>query len=163
MNVILSADKNWAIGFKNQLLTRIPADMKQFRAKTEGAVVVMGRKTLNSLPGGRPLGDRTNIVLTKNPNLKVPGGIVVHSVAQLLEVLQDYENQEVYVIGGGKIYQLLLPYCDTAYITKIDRAFQADTYFPNLDESDEWKQVSVSEEQTYFDLEYAYIQYQRVK
>ena len=139
MNVIVAADKNWGIGKDNKLLVSIPSDMKFFRTQTTGKVVVMGRKTLESFPNGMPLKNRTNIVLTRNPDYEVKGGVVVHSVEELLEVLKPYEEEDIYVIGGDSIYRLLLPYCRTAHVTKIDFAFEADTYFPNLDEDGSWE------------------------
>lgn len=160
MKAILSADKNWGIGCQNKLLIQIPSDMKFFREKTAGRTVVMGRKTLESLPGGQPLKNRRNIVLTKNPEFTVRGAEVVHSAEELREVLDD--EGEVYVIGGGAIYELLLPYCDTVYVTKIDFAYQADTFFPNLDESPEWRLAEESEEQTCFDIEFTFRTYRRV-
>ena len=156
MNAIAAVDANWAIGNKNRLLTSIPADMKFFREKTMGHVVVMGRKTLESFPNGLPLKNRVNIVLTANRSYKVKDAIIVHTKEELLEELKKYDSNELYVIGGGSIYEMLIPYCDTAYITKIDHAYAADTYFPNLDQMDEWEMTEVSEEQTCFDLEYVF-------
>lgn len=161
MNAIAAVDANWAIGNKNRLLTSIPADMKFFREKTMGHVVVMGRKTLESFPNGRPLKNRVNIVLTANRSYKVKDAIIVHTKEELLEELKKYDSNELYVIGGGSIYEMLIPYCDTAYITKIDHAYAADTYFPNLDQMDEWEMTEVSEEQTCFDLEYVFAKYER--
>lgn len=161
MNIIAAVDKNWAIGNKNRLLTSIPADMKFFRETTSGHVVVMGRKTLESFPNGLPLKNRTNIVLTGNRNYKVKDAVIVHTKEELLEELKKYDTEELYVIGGGSIYEMLLPYCDTAYITKIDHGYEADTYFPNLDENEEWEMTQVSEEQTCFDLEYVFSKYER--
>ena len=161
MNAIAAVDANWAIGNKNRLLTSIPADMKFFREKTMGHVVVMGRKTLESFPNGLPLKNRVNIVLTANRSYKVKDAIIVHTKEELLEELKKYDSNELYVIGGGSIYEMLIPYCDTAYITKIDHAYAADTYFPNLDQMDEWKMTEVSEEQTCFDLEYVFAKYER--
>jgi len=86
---------------------------------------------------------------------------VVHSPEELLEVLKEYDPEDVYVIGGGSIYRQLLPYCDTAFVTKIDHAYEADTYFPNLDEHPDWELTGISEEQTYFDLEYRFLKYER--
>ena len=131
MNIIVNADKNWAIGKNNSLLVRIPADMKYFRQMTEGNIVVMGRKTLESFPGGQPLKKRTNIVLTSDKNYKVKDAVVVNSVEALLEELRQYNDEDIYVIGGESIYRQLLPYCKVAHITKIDHAYEADTYFPN--------------------------------
>ena len=161
MNAIAAVDANWAIGNKNRLLTSIPADMKFFREKTMGHVVVMGRKTLESFPNGLSLKNRVNIVLTANRSYKVKDAIIVHTKEELLEELKKYDSNELYVIGGGSIYEMLIPYCDTAYITKIDHAYAADTYFPNLDQMDDWEMTEVSEEQTCFDLEYVFAKYER--
>lgn len=161
MKAILSADRNWGIGYQNRLLVSIPSDMKFFRQTTTGKVVVMGRKTLESFPNGMPLKNRTNIVLTRNKDYHVKDAVIVHSKEELLEELKKYDTDTVYVIGGESIYRMLLPYCDTAYVTKIDRAFQADTFFPNLDEMDEWVMTEESEEQTCFDLEFTFTKYER--
>ena len=123
MNLIVAVDKNWGIGFENKLLVSIPDDMKFFRETTTGKVVVMGRKTLESFPGGRPLKNRTNIVLTKNKNYKADGAIVVHTIEQLKEELKKYPSEDIYVIGGASIYAALLDDCDVAHVTKIDYAY----------------------------------------
>jgi len=162
MNLIVAVDKNWAIGCGNKLLVSIPADMKFFRETTTGKAVVMGRKTLESFPNGQPLKNRENIVLTSDRSYQVSGAVVVHSVESMLEELDKYDSDDIYVIGGESVYRQLLPYCSTAYVTKIDHAYAADTYFPNLDEQEEWKLTGVSEEQTYFDLEYVFLRYRRI-
>ncbi len=161
MKMILSADRNWAIGKDNKLLVKIPADMKMFREKTTGKAVVMGRKTLESFPNGLPLKNRTNIVLTRKQEYKVKDAIVAHSKAELDIELKKYDSDDIYIIGGESIYRMLLDECDTAYVTKIDYAYEADTYFPNLDEDVNWEIVEESEEQTYFDLEYRFLEYKR--
>ena len=135
--------------------------MKFFRQTTTGKVVVMGRKTLESFPNGMPLKNRTNIVLTGNKGYHVKDAVIVHSKEELLEELKKYDTDDVYVIGGESIYRMLLPYCSTVYVTKIDQAFQADTFFPNLDEMDEWVITEEGEEQTCFDLEFAFTKYER--
>jgi len=163
MNLIVAVDKNWAIGKENKLLVSIPQDMKFFRETTMGKVVVMGRKTLESFPGGQPLKKRTNIVITRDKNYIVKDAIVVHSVEEALEELKNYNSEDVYVIGGDSIYRQMLPYCELAHVTKINHAYEADTYFPNLDEKEEWLVTGVSDEQTYFDLEYEFVRYERVK
>ena len=163
MNLIVAVDENWAIGYKNQLLVRIPNDMKQFRQMTTGKVVVLGRKTLETFPQGLPLKNRTNIILSRNKNYQVKDALVVHSVKQLLEALKEYDTEEVFVIGGDSVYQQLLPYCDVAHVTKIDHAYEADTYFPNLDKDPEWEITADSEEQVYFDLTYQFVKYERKK
>ena len=163
MKIIVAADKNWGIGKDNKLLVSIPADMKMFRQETTGKVCVMGRKTLESFPGGLPLKNRINIVLTRNENYKVKDAIIVHSIEELMEELKKYPAEDVYCIGGDTIYKQLLPYCDAAQVTKIDFAYIADSYFPNLDEDPQWHVAAESEEQTYFDLEYKFVRYERNK
>ena len=163
MNLIAAVDQNWGIGNKNKLLVRIPDDQKFFRETTTGKVVVMGRKTLESFPNGLPLKNRTNIVLTHDKNYQVKDAIVLHSLEELHAELQKYPSEDIYVIGGETIYRQLLDECDVAHITKIDYAYDADAYFPNLDERPEWKITADSEEQTYFDLEYYFYKYERIK
>ena len=161
MKAILSADKNWVIGYKNKLLVSIPSDMKFFRQTTTGRVVVMGRKTLESFPGGLPLKNRTNIVLTGNRGYSVKDAVIVHTYDELREELKKYDTDDVYVIGGESVYRMLLPECDTVLVTKLDRAFQADTFFPDLDTMDEWEMTEEGEEQTCFDLEFRFTKYER--
>lgn len=160
MNLIVAVDKNWAIGKNNKLLVSIPADMKFFRETTKGNIVVMGRKTLESFPQGQPLKNRVNVVITQNKDYQIKDAVVVHSIEEAVEECKKHDG-EVFVIGGESIYRAMLPYCNTAYITKIDHAYAADTYFPNLDEDDEWELTGESEEQTYFDLEYVFAKYKR--
>lgn len=161
MQMIAAVDKNWGIGRKGKLLVSIPQDMKLFRNETMGHVIVMGRKTLESFPGQKPLPGRTNVVLTRDASYEVKGAVVVHSESELQEVLAGYESDDIYVIGGEQIYRLLLPLCDTAHITKIDHAYEADAFFPNLDNDPAWEISAASEEQTYFDLEYRFLCYRR--
>jgi dihydrofolate reductase len=163
MNLIVAVDKNWAIGFDNKLLVSIPDDMKFFRDTTMGKVIVMGRKTLESFPGGKPLKGRTNIVMTSNPDFERQGVTCVHDLDELHRELEKYDTNDVYVIGGDSIYRLLLPECKVAHITKINFAYQADAHFPNLDESKDWVLTADSEEQTYFNLEYFYYKYEKIQ
>jgi len=107
MNLIVAADKNWGIGKDNKLLVSIPSDMKFFRQETMGKVVVMGRKTLESFPNGLPLKNRTNVVLTSDKNYQVKDAVIVHSIDEVLEELKKYDDDEIYVIGGGKVYEEL--------------------------------------------------------
>ena len=160
MNLIVAADKNWAIGRNQELLVRIPADMKMFREMTSGHVVVMGRKTLESFPNGLPLPKRTNIVLTNQRNYDGHGALIVHSLEELREILKQYSDDEIFVIGGGSIYQALLPYCKNAYVTKLDYAYEADTFMPDLDKAENWVLKEKSEEQTCFDLIYYFTRYE---
>ena len=161
MNLIVAVDKNWAIGLGNKLLVSIPQDMKFFRETTKGKVVAMGRKTLESFPGGQPLKNRVNVVLTTDKSYSTNGIVLVHSLEEMLDELKRYPSEDIYVIGGETIYRQLLPHCDRAYITRIDHANDADTYFPNLDEDPQWEMTKTSEEQTYFDLEYVFTIYER--
>ena len=163
MNLIAAVDNNWAIGKNNQLLVSIPADMKFFRTTTTGKVVVMGRKTLESFPNGQPLKNRTNIVLTHDRTYRVKDAVVVYSMDELREELKKYDSEDIYVIGGESIYRQLVDECDVAHITKIDFAYDADAYFPNLDEKDDWEITADSEEQTYFNLIYHFLKYEKKK
>lgn len=161
MNIIVAVDENWAIGNRGGLLVQIPSDQKFFREITNGKVVVMGRKTLATLPQGQPLAGRTNIILTRNQEREIKGAVCVYSIDELMETLKPYDTKDVFVIGGEEIYTQLLPYCDTAHVTKIDFSYQADAHFPNLDRLPEWQLTADSDEQTYFDLAYYFYKYER--
>lgn len=161
MNLIVAVDKNWGIGFRNKLLVSIPEDMKFFRSQTNGKVIVMGRKTLESFPNGLPLKNRTNIVLTKNPDYQVKGAVVCHSVEESLKELKKYPTEDIYVIGGDSVYKQFLPYCNVAHITRVDHAYEADTYFPDIEKLPEWRLTGESEEKTYFDLEFTFCRYEK--
>ena len=163
MNAIVAVDNNWAIGCKNSLLVRIPADHKNFRQETTGKVVVLGRKTLETFPQGMPLQGRRNIILSRDKGYQVKGATVLHSLEELLREVEKYPPEEVYCIGGESVYEELLPYCDTAHITKIDQAYEADAHFPNLDRDPEWEITADSDEQTYFDIAYTFLKYERRK
>ena len=163
MNLIVNVDKNWAIGYKGKLLVSIPEDMKFFRSETMGKVVVLGRKTLETFPNGLPLKNRTNIVLTRNPDFEVKGAVICHSVEEVLEQVSEYPPEDVYIIGGDTIYKQFLPYCDVAHVTRMDHVFEADAWFPNLEEDPEWVLTGQSEEKTYFDLEFTFNKYERKK
>ena len=164
MKIIVAADKNWGIGKDNKLLVSIPADMKMFRQETTGkGFVLWEERPWRASREGFLLKNRTNIVLTRNENYKVKDAIIVHSIEELMEELKKYPAEDVYCIGGDTIYKQLLPYCDAAQVTKIDFAYIADSYFPNLDEDPQWHVAAESEEQTYFDLEYKFVRYERNK
>ena len=163
MNMIVAVDNNWAIGCENQLLISIPADHKMFRKETLGKVVVLGRKTLETFPNGLPLSQRTNIILSNNIDYKVKDATVVHSIEELLEELKQYDTNDVYIIGGETVYRQMLPYVDTVHVTKIDREYEADAFFPNLDKMPDFKVTAVSDEQVYFDTTYTFEKYDRQK
>lgn len=144
MRAIVVVDKNWGIGKKNDLLFRLPADMKHFRETTAGKVVVMGSNTLLSFPGGNPLKNRTNIVLW-------PGGekradcTVADSLPQLFEEIGKYPKDDVFVVGGAMLYRTLLPYCEEVIATKVDADGGAEVFFENLDALENWVKISESE------------------
>lgn len=161
MKLIVAVDKNWGIGNKGKLLLSIPDDMRFFRETTTGNVVIMGKNTLKSFPNGRPLKNRVNIVLTKDTTFEAQDAVIVHSIEEALEEAKKYDSESLYVIGGGSVYEQMLDYCDTAYVTYIDYSYEADCYFPNLDKNPEWVLTEESEEQTYFDVEYYFRKYER--
>lgn len=162
MNIIVAVDNNWAIGNHNELLIRIPNDHKHFREETTGKVVVLGRKTLETFPQGLPLKNRTNIILSTDSEYQVKDALIVHSLEELLKKLKNYPDEDIYIIGGESVYRQLLPYCNVAHVTKIDREYEADSYFPDLDKDPEWKITADSEEQTYFDTAYQFVRYERI-
>lgn len=161
MRIIVAVDKHWAIGNRNQLLVNIPQDQKRFRDETLGKVIIMGRKTLESLPGGQPLYGRENIVLSRDKGYKAKGVTICHTTEEVLSLVEERDSDQVYIIGGEEIYRQFLPFCDQADVTWIDFAYDADARFPNLDDSAEWELTEESDEQTYFDLCYTYRTYRR--
>lgn len=160
MQLIVAVDKNWAIGNGNKLLVRIPEDQKFFRETTMGKVVVLGRKTLAEFPGGLPLKGRKNIILTTDKKYTEKDAVIVHSEEELFEELKQYNSDDIFIIGGESVYKQLYEYCDTAHVTRIDYAYQADRYFPDLEKDDNWEMTGVSDEHTYFDLEYYFYRYE---
>ncbi len=161
MKLILAADRNWAIGKDGDLLCHLPRDLKYFKEKTVGKTVIMGRGTLESLPGKKPLPKRENIVISGNPDYAVPGAVVLHSHEELFDYIRDKDSDEVMVLGGGRVYRELLPYCDTCYITRIYESFDADTWFVNLDEMPEFEIVWQSELQEENGIQYRFLEYRR--
>lgn len=161
MKLILAADRNWAIGKDGDLLCHLPGEMKYFKEKTVGKTVIMGRGTLESLPGKKPLPKRENIVISGNPDYAVPGAVVLHSHEELFDYIRDKDSDEVMVLGGGRVYRELLPYCDTCYITRIYESFDADTWFVNLDEMPEFEIVWQSELQEENGIQYRFLEYRR--
>ena len=139
MNISVAVDQNWAIGKDGDQLVYISEDLKRFRALTMGHPVILGRKTLAIFPGGRPLKGRDNLILSTNPAFTVENAKVFPNVEALLRAAPD----DSFVIGGESVYRALLPYCDTAYITKVHCTIDSDTYFPNLDEDPAWKLTDI--------------------
>ena len=163
MNAIVAVDSNWGIGYKGKLLVSIPADQKNFRNETIGKTIVYGRKTLETFPQQVVLPKRNNIILSTRKDYRVKDAAVVHSRQELLDLVSDLDTNEVYIIGGASVYKEFLDVCDTAIVTFIDKEYQADAYFPNLDKDPEWELQDESEEQVYFDITYTYRTYVRKK
>lgn len=159
MNFIVAVDNEWNIGKNNALLAKIPEDMRYFREKTLGKTVVMGRKTLESFPDKKPLPNRKNIVITKNPNFKCENTEVFNSLDEFLENIEKFDN-DIFVIGGGTIYNELMDYCKYAYITKIFKVFDADTKIKSLDENNSWKIIKKSEIKEWNDLKFQFLIYE---
>lgn len=143
MKMIVAVDRHWGIGRNGDLLFHLPDDMRHFKEKTTGCTVVMGDVTLFSLPGGRPLKNRRNIVLSFDPNLAVEGAEVCHSLTELAGLLSDQE--ETYVIGGASIYRTLMDCCDTAYVTRVDADGHADVCIPDMDALPYWEIAACSD------------------
>ena len=137
MFAVVNADLNWGIGKENQLLVTIRADLQRFRRLTEGKTVILGRKTLETFPGGRPLKNRRNLILSRDPSLSVAGAEVFHDLPSLLAALPK-DTSDVAVIGGASIYEALLPYCTHVYLTRTQTTHPADRFFPNLDRLPNW-------------------------
>ena len=157
MNLIVAVDQNWAIGKDGDQLVYLKEDLKRFRTLTSGHTVILGRKTLATFPGGRPLKNRRNLILSRNPQFQAEGAEVFSSVEELVQ----RADGDAFVIGGASVYEQLLPYCDTAYITKIHAGFPAVTYFPDLDKSEEWEIVQESESLEQDGIAYHYVTYRR--
>lgn len=164
MKLIAAVDKNWNLGNEGKLLFRIPADLKRFQSLTTGNVVVMGRKTLVTLPGGKPLANRENIVLTRDAGLCVPGAVVVNDIASLSTALWDprFLGKEAYLIGGAQVYAQLLPYCKEALITHIDAVKAADCALMNLAAHAGWELAEQSEPQRHEGLVFRYATYRNL-
>ena len=159
MNAIVAVDANWGIGRGNELLFTLRGDLKRFREMTTGGTILLGRKTLETFPGGRPLPKRRNVVLTKS-HLEVEGATVVHTIEELLDAVKDEDPESVYVVGGGTVYTALLPYCKRVYMTRIDAtAGEPDTYFPNLDKLPDWEVEKESEPLEENGITYRFVDY----
>lgn len=163
MNLVVAADRHWADGKDGRVLVDIPGDRQMLMKETLGKVLVMGRKTLESLPGGRPFASRRNLVLTRNGNYRVKGAQVCISLEEALKTLEEFDTRDVYIIGGQSMYEQFLPYADTVHVTRIDYTYDADSFFPNLEQDGDWEMTEEGEEQTYFDLCYTFQRFQRRK
>ena len=163
MNIILAADRNWAIGKDNDLLIHLPGDLKYFKKMTTGKTVIMGRKTLESLPGGKPLPNRRNIILTRADDFQVSGAEVLNSIEDVLHLIKscNLKSDEAFVIGGADIYKQMMPHCDKFYITKIDAELPADRYFVDLDQIDGLEITWTGPIEEYKGTKYQHVLYER--
>lgn len=159
MNLIVAADENWGIGYSGTQPLVIPEDRKYFRELTSGKTVVVGRKTLADFPGGKPLPKRRNIVITRDKSLTIDGAETVSNVAELFARLSDIDEDDVFLIGGDSIYELLTDYCRYAYVTKIKAAPPADAFFENLDKNPNWEMVETSGPKFHDGIEYEFAVY----
>lgn len=165
---IVCVDKNWGIGYQGRLLAHIPEDMKLFKEMTTNNVVIMGRKTYESLPV-KPLPHRVNIVITsKVDGFEIDENGTIFTIMEFIKIflntLSPDSPIDYYIIGGGQIYKELLPYCDTSYVTKVDRAYEnVDVYFPNLDFSKEWEMWDEDHEvKKYNGIKYMFCVYENI-
>lgn len=163
MKLIAAVDKNWAIGYKNQLLVQIPEDMHRFKNLTQNQIVFMGKNTLLSLPNASPLFGRTNIILTSDKSFHAGHAVIVHSIKEAQKELKNYPSDNIYIIGGSSIYRQFLSYANEAFITYIQYEYTADAWFPRLDSSTEWKLKQKSEKFDYCGIKYEFRQYVRNK
>ncbi|NLH01116.1 MAG: dihydrofolate reductase [Clostridiales bacterium] len=162
MYAIVAVSENWGIGKDNGLLFTIPEDMRFFREMTVGKTVIMGRKTLESFPGGKPLKNRRNIVISTQDDYSAEGIEIVSSPLKAVELVENLPPEEVFVIGGGEVYRALLPFCDKVFVTKVKKRPEADRYFPDLDSMPEWKLTEVGEEKEHEGLKFRFCVYDRI-
>ena len=135
MELIVAVYEDWGIGREGTQPIALSADRKFFRQTTKGAMVIVGRRTLEDFPGKQPLPGRVNVALTRS-EAEIPGFTLCHSPEETVALAQTADR--AFVIGGGSVYLQLLPYCTRAYVTKVHCQPQSDTFFPNLDESPDW-------------------------
>ena len=158
MQAIVAVSQSWGIGKGGDLLFRLPSDLRRFKAMTTGHTVIMGRKTLDSLPGGKGLPHRRNLVLSRQSDFAPDRAEVIHSVEDILKTAED----DAFVIGGQQVYEQLLPYCARVYVTKVLSDPKADAFFPDLDKLPEWKVASAGEMLTENGLSFQYVEYIRI-
>ncbi len=161
MKMIVCVSENYGIGNKGELLFSLPPDMKFFRETTLGKTVVMGRGTLDSFPGGKPLKNRTNVVLTRDKNFEREGAVVFNSKEDVLSYLKQFDTDDVYIIGGAQIYALFRPDCNEALVTKVKKEKECDAFFFDIDNDKEWSLESESECMEHEGLEFSFCKYIR--
>ena len=139
MDAIVAVYSDWGIGDGGTQPVVLKADRRHFRSLTDGSAVIVGRKTLADFPGGKPLANRFNIVVSRQ-GINVDGALVVHSTGEALDAAEDFE--QCFVIGGASVYMQFFNYLERVYVTKIDTEPQSDSFFPNLDRNPEWECVA---------------------
>ncbi|MDD4715188.1 MAG: dihydrofolate reductase [Oscillospiraceae bacterium] len=161
MNAIVAVSENWGIGYRNQLLFHISPDMRRFQAITLGKTVILGRKTLESLPGGVPLSGRETILLSTTPGIQVKGALICKNVEELLECAKGRDPDSLFVIGGASVYQALLSHCRRVFVTQVKARPDADRFFPDLDALPDWEQEEAGLWEVFESLTYRYLTYRR--
>jgi len=163
MNLIVAVDETFGIGKSGKLLTHLPEDLKRFKQMTLGKILIMGRKTIESLPGQKLLPGRETWILSKDIDYKKEGATVFHSVESILDYIkiENIDSNNIFIAGGAMIYDLFLPLCTTAYVTKIHTDFEADTHMTNLDLVPEFFITRVETPKTHGLFEYTYIEYRQ--
>ena len=159
MIAIVAVDRNWGIGKDGEQIVYIPGDLKRFKDFTTGNTIILGRKTMYTFPGSKPLKNRRNLILSRNPDFKVEGGEVFSGLEELMEQVTDPDN--TYVVGGAMVYNTMIGQCDKAYVTKIDGEYPADCWFPNLDADPNWEIEWEGEELEHKGVKYRYVNYRR--
>lgn len=161
MKMIVCVAEDFGIGLNNDLLFSLPPDMKFFRETTMGKVIIMGRGTLDSFPGGKPLKNRTNIVLTRDKNFSREGVEAFNTKEEILNYVKKFDSDDVYIIGGGQIYEMFKDVCDEVLITKVRKTVPADTFFFNIDNDSDWYLASESEIMEYEGISFSFCAYKR--
>ncbi len=158
MIAIVAVDQDWGIGKEGQLLCHLSGDLKYFKEKTIGKRILLGRKTLSTFPGGRPLPGRENIILSRNPDFSCPGSVVCHAKEEVLALGQD-----IIICGGASVYEEFLPQTQCVYVTKIEASLGADRFFTDLDQHPDfylaWEEENWREEEG---LRYRFTKYERI-
>lgn len=162
MKIIVAVDEKWGIGKEGKLLCHLSDDLKYFKEKTTGKTIVMGRVTLEGFPGKKGLPNRRNLVLSHDENFFAEGAETISSEEELWSALSGESTDDVFIVGGAKVYEAFLQYCDTCYVTKIYEDFDADRFFPNLDENDEFSCTELSDVLEDNGIKYQFMEYKRV-
>lgn len=161
MKMIVCVSQNYGIGNNGDLLFSLPPDMKLFRETTKGKVVVMGRSTLDSFPGGKALKNRVNVVLTRDESFEREDTYVCNSKEEVLKFVNQYNSDDVYVIGGAQIYEMFRNVCDEAIVTKVRKTVPCDTFFFDIDADANWSKEQESDLMEYEGTEFSFCTYRR--